>query len=326
MIFQAKIVKNNILLKLITVTLIFLILFPFKSFSKTDFIIARVNNIALTKTDLDYRLQFFLKSSNYKIKTRKEYKSLSKFMLDKMIEEELIKNDAKKNNINVDDKEIEQAINFINLKNKKNINQYYKIIKSNYNHYNSLKSQIAAELLWTKIVQNQIQPLINIYQHEIEEILARKNLIKKQKQFKFDEIILKIGDDVNLIAQKLYNELINGANFNDLARNFSYNFSDNKNINWLSENQLNNKIINNIKHLNKNQYSKPIKLGNFVRIFRIIDVRQVDKVEQEDVAQIKQYILNEKLAIKTKSYMLNLKKNAYIEITKEFNDHFFSHN
>ncbi len=297
-------------------------LFCINSYAKSDFIIAKVNNLAITKSDLDYRLQYFLKNSSYKIKTRKEYLSLSNFMLDKMIEESLITQDAQSKDINVEKDEIDQAINYIAISKKINPAKYKKQLKANKNHYNSFENQIISELLWSKIVKNFINPLIKVHQYEIKEMLIRNNLIKKQKKFKFDEIILKKSDDADIIAQKIYLELQKGADFDDMARNFSFNYFEDKNIRWLDESQLNNEVFKNIKDLLTNQYSKPIKLGNFIRIIKIIDIKEVDKIKPKNIEQIKQHIKNEKLAIKTKSYMLKLKKNSYIEITPKFNINF----
>ena len=321
MIFLKKNPQSKIFVKLLFLTLI-LLLFCINSYAKSDFIIAKVNDLAITKSDLDYRLQYFLKNSSYKIKTRKEYLSLSKFMLDKMIEESLITQHAQSKDINVEKDEIDQAINYIAISKKINPAKYKKQLKANKNHYNSFKNQIISELLWSKIVKNFINPLIKVHQYEIKEMLIRNNLIKKQKKFKFNEIILKKSDDADIIAQKIYLELQKGADFDDMARNFSFNYFEDKNIRWLDESQLNNEVFKNIKDLLTNQYSKPIKLGNFIRIIKIINIKEVDKIKTENIEQIKQHIKNEKLAIKTKSYMIKLKKNSYIEIAPKFNINF----
>ena len=88
-----------------------------------------------------------------------------------MIDEELIRQTAKDLKINISPQEIEETLELIALKEKKNPDQLKIIFRENNLSLLSYIKQIEAELLWNKIINQHLRNNIKINDAEIIEFL-----------------------------------------------------------------------------------------------------------------------------------------------------------
>ena len=92
------------------------------------------------------------------------------------------------------------------------------------------------------------------------------------------EIVFKKKNDISFI--ELTDEIaksIQNVGFENTANLYSISDSSKVGgkIGWIKRNNLSKEIINNLISLDKNSYSKPIKIGNNYLILKINDVRNV---------------------------------------------------
>lgn len=304
-------IKNATLLFCFLIVQLFLIN---NSKAQVDFIVAKVNNSAITNSELKSRVRLFVKISGFKNQSKRDNEILSDAILSKMIEEELVLQEAKKLAIDVTKEEVEDAIKIITLSQKDNYANIANFFKHNQMEYKSFWRQVESEVLWSRIVSIKLKPTISVSELEINEMLERANLLKEEKQLNISEISIDVKD--SNIVKKIHDELVSGADFDQIARNFSqsYTSEDRGSLGWVNKSQLNEAIFSELERLKKGQYSRPILLGNYYRIFRINNIKIDKDVSEQDLERVKNYLSNNKLRIKSKSYLMNLKRSAFIEI------------
>ena len=284
-------------------------------------VIAKIDNQIITNVDLEKRYQFFVKTSNIAIKLKEEEKFLKNQLLEKLIEESLQILNAKKLNIILTDLELEKALDEIallqGLSSNKNLKQKFQKEAINYDEY---ARQIRAQLLWKKTINKTVAPRIKITQLEIDEAIEVTRINKYKTSFNLAEIFIpftnnKEQSEALSLMQKLYKEIKNGADFKNIAQQFSQSSSHefNGEIGWVEESSLNNIILENIKNIKVNDLTKPIKVSNGYYIFKLLGKRSIDSLEENEITEIRQLIFQKKLENAAKSYLNNLKMQSYIK-------------
>jgi len=322
MIYQQKIYFKYILL-----IIVFLFFLPFQIKAKDlqiqDFVVAKVNNKVITNSEIEMRIRYVIKSTKIKIVNDSEKLILREQIIDKMIEEELIRQDAQKLNFTVLDDEMRNALEITAIKHKDNVANFKIFLQKNNIDFNYFSKYLEAEILWSKIVADNFSSKIKVTNLEIEEFLEQRKLRTDTRKFLLAEIVISKNLSKNVIennalefSQKIFLDLTQGANFNELVRQFSIsiNSQNNGEIGWVSQGDIDSKIYNAINNLNINSYSKPILLNDGYHIFKLLDVR-VEKIfnnKESDLAR--EFIFKNKLKNYAKGYLMDMRKKAFVEI------------
>lgn len=300
---------------------IFLILFTnlsFRAHSQVNFIVAKVNEKAITNIELEQRYNFLIKSAKLKIKNDAEKNLITSQIIDKIIDEELIKQNAKEFKISNSDEEINQAAELIAIKKGfKSLKSFKYFIKKIGLTYENYISQIASEILWSKIINNVIKPKVKVSDFEVKEFLEQQKFNIKFRKFDISELVISNKQkNSKILANKLYLKLNNGANFKEYVRQFSNGFSANNNgkIGWVYKTDIDPKIYLAIKNLKKSQYSKPVLLADGFHIFRINDLKSEIKIPQDALKAARNAIFQRKLRITSQEHLQDLRKKSFIEI------------
>lgn len=281
-----------------------------------DYIVAKINNVAITNSELDDRIKLFQIISGSKSRTKSQKEILRSVILAKMIEESLIKQDAKNSGIDLTKSDIEHGLEIISLSRNLDLESIKKNLSKYKINFDVFKDQVKVEILWSKIIATKIRPQISVMQNEIDQMLKQNNLIKKQQSFLISEILIENSDNDKILAQKIYEELNSGLDFEELARNFSqsYSFENGSKIGWVNNTQINQQIYEIISSLKVGEHSKPHKISNNYRIFKLHELKISDDIDQDEVSKIEAYIKENKARVKSKSYLMDLKKKAFIEV------------
>lgn len=319
---KRKLNKNSLFILLTFLTFLNINNFAFANNSEKIFVIANINSQVITNIDLKKRYDFFLRTSNIRPSKDEKIFILNQ-LVDKLIEENLEVSAAKELEISVPDEEVEEAIEEIAKAQKANVNA----IKAYFTHqkipYDEYLNQIRNQILWKKIISKEIAPKIKISDSEVKEMFELQGINSIKTSLNLAEIFIplnnKKGDSSLILAKKLVTELNNGSNFKEIARQFSKSPSSefNGEIGWVDSESLDKKIYNQIKDLEIGKISPPIKGKEGYYIFKIIDKKSSESLDEKDIEQAKNQIFNKKLKIQAKSYINQLKKNSYIRIDQD---------
>jgi peptidyl-prolyl cis-trans isomerase SurA len=292
-----------------------------KKLSLQNSIIAKINNRAITKSELNDRYNFVIITSKINIKNTQDKKILESQILDKMIDEELIRQEAKNLKIESNASELMEAIDEIAFQQKKNSQQLkFFFLNQGLSFENYLK-QVESEILWSKIISEVLRSKVKVSEVEIKEFFEQQKFNISVKKFLIAEILISnnqspIKDNL-LLAKKLVEELRNGANFKSILQNFSTGGFDEHEgeIGWVWQSDIDAKIYDAIFKLTKNSFSDPVLLSDGYHIFKILDVKTDTKVEDQDLISARNIIFSRKLQITAKGYLMDVRRKSFIEIS-----------
>jgi peptidyl-prolyl cis-trans isomerase SurA len=298
--------------------ILFLIIFLNTTLSfaaSEDFIIAKINNKAITKSELYDRYKFVLFVSKITIKTTQDQKVLLDQILDKMIDEELIRQNGSSLKIDVASDEIRDVIDEIATSQKKNATQLKLSIINHGISFDNYLNQVESEVLWSKVISEVLRPKVKITDVEIKEFFEQQKLSTDVKQFYISEIFIPKSENAKLLSEKLVGELRQGADFKVIVRQFSRSLSSDNNgeIGWVSNRDIDPKIHDAIAKVPINSYSNPVEMSDGFFIFKVTDKRNETKIHEQDLAAAKNIIFSHKIQTLSKGYLMDLKKKAFVE-------------
>lgn len=281
------------------------------------YIFATVNDKIITNFDIKREINY-LKILNPNLSKLEEEKilELSKnSLINELIKKSELEKffDLDKENPFADEylKNLYLKLNFTNEKVFENA-----LIKSNNYSINQVKKKLRIEILWNELIYkkygNQVKIDKNIL---IKKVESFKN--KTLNEYLLSEIIFKKSKDENI--DNLINDIklsIQEIGFDNAAN--IYSISDSSkiggNIGWIKENNLSDVVYENLKNMNKGEYTDVIQLGNNYLILKINEIR-TEKIlinKEEELNKMIKFETNKQLNQFSKIYFDKTKINYNI--------------
>ncbi len=288
--------------------------------AESVFVVAKINNKVITNVELLDRYRFVLFSSKIKVNSGIERRNLLDQIIDKMVDEELIRQEAANLKIEVTSTEIEDAAEMMALRQKKNLTQFkISLIEKNLSYVNYLR-QIDAELSWSKIISETLRGRVKITDAEVNEFFEQYKFNTNISKYLIAEVFIPEGDNSEIMAKKLVSELRDGADFHSVVKQFSrYSLTaeNGGELGWVSQNDIDLKFFAAISKLKKNEYSDPIASNDGYYIFKVLGIKQESKIEDRDLNVARNQIFVKKLQTLAKGRLMDLKKKAFVEIDRD---------
>ncbi len=306
------------LFKTICNLFLFISIFQNNSFAKQNFdsAVAKVNNKIITNFEIEDRYKFLIKFVKVKISSKREKEIFINQMIDKMINEELIRQEAKNLGIEISQVEIDALIEDFAFKQGKSLKSLKEFFAQNNISFQNYQKQVEADLMWSKIVTNSLRSKIKITDLEIREFLEQMNQETDIIKYKISEIFIPNKKDAQIFANKIYQDLKSGADFEYFVKQFSQSPTSQNNgeIGWVSKSDINIKIYNGISQIPLKSYSEPIFLTDGYYIFKVLDKKIVNEINQNDRDFARNRIFIKELEIEGKAYLMEIHKKSFIEI------------
>ena len=288
----------------------------YAKFNLPNVIIVNQNHIA--QPEITQRWQFFLNTS--KISNQKNIQNLAIWqekLLEKLIEETIILQNAQKLKIEISPDELNNHLVEIATKQQKTLMQWQDFLQKNNLDFSYYVKQIKAEILWFKIIEQKIKPKIQISNLEINEVAEQNNSSLLEPQFLMAEIVINNNNkNTEKFVHNMYQQLLMGADFNILVNQFSISESAKNNglIGWFAKQDLNKKVYKVIANLSINSYSLPVQIENNWYIFKVINKKYQNNLDENTKNKLENLIFQQKLNNFSKSYLQDLKNHSVIEI------------
>ncbi|MGE3932416.1 MAG: peptidylprolyl isomerase [Rhodospirillaceae bacterium] len=188
-------------------------------------IAAVVNDEVVSIYDLESRLRFVIATSGVP-DTMEARRRLAPEVLRGLIDERLQLQEAKKRNIAVSDKEIEEAIRNVERQNGMPAGGLEQFLLARGLQQDTMEQQIRAAIAWGKLISQLYRSRLSVGNDEIEEMLERFKERQGQTEYRLSEIVLTVDTPQREqatadAAQRLVAEIRNGARFDVMARQFS---------------------------------------------------------------------------------------------------------
>ena len=239
---------------------------------------AIVNDEVISRYDVQQRVQLIVSTSGIK-PTQENISRLEAQALRSLVNEKIQLQEAEKLDVPSSEQEVGLMLERIASGSQMSGEEILELINSQGVRPDTLLNQIRAELLWNKIVRGRYGSYVNVNDDEVSIVYDRTIESIGRDQFEISEIFLgyedsKEEEEANILANRLVEQLREGASFSAVAQQFSQSSTSGQGgyIGWVAEGQLDNEVINAIKNLDKDGISNPINSTGGYYIIRLNDI------------------------------------------------------
>ncbi len=256
------------------------------SAQETERVAAVVNEDIVSLHDLEQRMRLALASSNLtdSMETRSR---IGPQILRGLIDDRLKIQEAKRLKINIPPGEIASSIATIERQNKMPAGTFEPFLKSKGIEIETMRQQLTAELSWVRVVRHELVPDLHIGEAEIDLRLASLKANLGKPEYLVAEIFLAVEDirheaEVHTLADRLIEQLHQGAPFAALARQFSQTGAAGGDLGWVSPGSLDDELMTALSKLDKGNITPPIRAIDGYHILLLRDKRLVGQNEDSE--------------------------------------------
>ena len=297
--------------KIILVFFLLGICCPLAGVFAQDKIIAVVNKEVITQSDLDNYLKFIkmelagqYRGADLQDKIAQE----APHIVEKLIEDRLIVQEAKKENMQVDENRIKARIEEMRGQYPSEKDFMQDVISHGLTMAD-MESKIRDQLLMFEVVEAKIKDKIRINPKEITDFYAGH---KDELAAPALRHILSVASDNEMQAGKLFYDLKKGTDFRQAVASCGLTVDD---LGKIKPGQLTKELDQVISVLAAGEFSDVVKFDNKFYIFKLEEmseprIRPFEEAKQE----IYNYIFQQKMQSELTKWLEALKAKAYIEI------------
>ena len=248
---------------------------------------AIVNGEVITQTDIDQRLALLAIANGGRIPAD-EIDRLRQQVLRNLIDETLQIQAAKAEEITIKPSDIDRTLERVATSNKQTVAQLTALLESNGSSIKTMRRQIEGEIAWTRLQRAKIENSVSVGDEEVKAILDRMNAAKGTEEFRVGEIFLSAtaGNEPQALsnAQKILEQLRNGASFAGYARQYSEasTAAVGGDLGWVRPEQLPEPIAAQLRNMGPGQVSNPIPVQGGFSIVAVQDTRKVLTADPRD--------------------------------------------
>jgi peptidyl-prolyl cis-trans isomerase SurA len=241
---------------------------------------AIVNDFVISEYDLDQRTALFLATSGVR-PTKESLPQIRAQVLRSLEDEVLELQEATKHKISVNKTDVDKALQNIADDNHLTVAQIVGSITMNGVVVETFRQQVAAQIIWQKLVSARYGTDILINDSQVDEAMDRLKKGADKPQFLLSEIFVAVDrpeDEmtVRTSAEQITQQIKQGAPFTAVASQFSQTPSaaDGGDIGWVVQGQLSEDLDRAISELRPGQIAGPIRAEGGFYVVQLRDRRE----------------------------------------------------
>jgi len=255
-------------------------------------IAALVNDYPITTVDVRNRMRLIIASSGVQ-PTPEALARIQDQAIRSLVDETLQLQEAQEFNVEVDQSEVDAAIQNIAVQNDANPAEIERDLAASGIAVTTLRRQLEAEIAWQILVGGRYSSRIRISNQQIEATLERVAASASETQYRLAEIFLEIpvsSDEAEAQqrAVAVMTQLQQGAPFQAVAQQFSDapSAANGGEIGWLLTGQMRPEVAQVAQALQPGQLSRPFRVPGGLMIIALIDEREGTTAIMYDLAQV----------------------------------------
>ncbi len=250
-------------------------------------IAAIVNDELISEYDVDQRLMLVFVSTGRR-PTPQMLEQLRPEILSTLIDEKLQIQAAREFDLTMGEGELNEAVQYIATQNGMTAQDFRSRLGASGVAWRGYLEQVRANLVWDRLVRGRFSSAVTVSDEDVDTYLQRITENADKPERRLAEIFLAVDNPeedgaVARQARALYEQLKQGANFPEMARQFSHaaTAATGGDIGWVREGLLDPEIDRVLKKLNVGQVSAPIRTVQGYYIMLIINERTLGKANPE---------------------------------------------
>lgn len=263
-----------------------------------------VNDEAITSSDIEDRMRLIFVSSGLEANEANR-KSVRERVTKNLIEEKLQLQEAKHSGIDITNSDIDTAMNSLAKQNRMSLDDMNAMLQKGNVPRQTLVDQIKATLAWTKVIQRQLRPQVEVGDDEISAVLERIKANEGKPEYLMAEIFLNVDNPadeakVQELAMSLIDRMRNGAPFNVMAQQFSKGTGalNGGDLGWIQPGQLAGDMDKAAQSILVGHVSPPIRMPDG---FHILAKKQERIISAVDPRAIEVHLRQANFALQGRS-------------------------
>lgn len=251
-------------------------------------IAAVVNDEVISVADLASRVRMVMLSTALP-DTPEAHQHVTAQVLRTLVDEKLEIEEAKRKNITATEAEINKAITSIAQQNSMKPDQLFAVLKTSGIERSALETQVTASIVWAKLIRQMANETDPVSDEEIDAALKRLKQSENAPEARVAEIFLPVDnpkqdDDERALADRLINEMKQGARFSNVARQFSQSAtaSVGGDIGWVHPNELSPPLAKAVAGMRPGELSPPVRAAGGYYLLLVLDRRGVGGAPSEE--------------------------------------------
>ena len=261
---------------------------------------AKINGTPITGTDVDHRLALIVAANEGVEIPAEELQRLRLQILRNLIDETLQVQAAAEQEMAVTKQEVDEYyLRYAAQRFGRTPAELDAHLASIGSSAASLKRQIEGELAWSRLLQRNVQPFVNVSADEVNELYHRLEAAKGTPEYRLSEIYLSstpaTHEAVRQNAMRVVEQVRESGNFAAYARQFSEasTAAVGGDLGWIKLEQLQNPTLETAaREMTPGQMVGPVEIPGGFSILYLQDMRQVGMADPRDaVLSLKQISL-----------------------------------
>jgi peptidyl-prolyl cis-trans isomerase SurA len=247
----------------------------------TQAVASIVNDYLITDFDVNQRTALFLATSGI-ARPAPEALAQIRQQVQRALEDETLQlQEASKRKITIKKAEVDSAVEQVAKDNNMTVEQLTGTLRQAGVSMNTFRNQLTAQIAWNRLVEARYAGSINITDEQVDAALDRLKEGANRPQFQVAEIFLSVDrpqddDQIRSDAEQLVQQIKLGANFQNVARQFSRapSAASGGNIGWVPQGQLAAELDKALNEMHPGDVSAPIKAEGGYYVLMVLDRRE----------------------------------------------------
>ena len=283
-------------------------------------IAAVVNDDVITGLDLAVRTRMAILSSSLP-DTAEMRNRVARQVLRAMIDERLMLQEAARQNITVQQSEIDAELSKLAERNDVTLDQFSDYLAQNGVLLEPLADQIRATIAWSKLIGRQLRPRAVVTEEDIDEVLLQAEQSQGQPQRRVAEIFLAVDapgeeEDVRRSAERLIEQIRGGVPFSAVAAQFSdaATAAVGGDVGWVLPGQLAPEVDETLERMQDGDIAGPVRAAGGYYILQLRGQRSISPDAVPEREEVRKVLLNQRLDLLARRYLRDLRREAFVEI------------
>lgn len=276
-------------------------------------IFAEVNGEIITSRDMQDRVNAFVATTQIPVNNQTKDMIIGK-VLQSAVDEKIKLQEAEKNGVKITEADLDKGMENFAKANNVSVAKLKKMLAEAEVKESVFRSQMKAEMAWTRLVQRKSAQEVNISQSEINSAMEAVAKDIKMQKFMVSEIVIpqKQAKHISDLVENLRHD----PRFELYAMQFSQSPSapNGGRLGWVNKGQLAQPLEKALLNMKEGNISDPILLGTDYYILRLEKVYRpgTGKAPEVTEAEVKNMLENKKTDEVATKYLRDLRNRAII--------------
>ncbi|MBI2341020.1 MAG: peptidyl-prolyl cis-trans isomerase [Deltaproteobacteria bacterium] len=274
-----------------------------------DQIVAKVNDVVITQSDIAEEM--------------KKSKAGQTEVLNRLINDALLAQEIEKQNIDVTDSQVDQAMQSMAGQNRSTVDELKAELARRGIGESAYKNELREKLKRDEFLKKTIYPRIRVSDYDLEEYYRNHpSEFQGFSKIRFLELLLTPdsappGTDLQALAGDIVGQLRRGAPFSSLVQKYSRGAFAGKggDSGIVDTGEMRPDLLNLLTMLEPNRISDPIPTPSGIFIFKVIDRLDPKPRSFNEVKEwVRNRVIQERIGEEVERYLMEIRARSFVEI------------